>query len=54
MNELDDFLCEHQCDEEAYPWGDIAPFDWPEEDEYENDSFWSWIEDYNEEMRSKI
>lgn len=34
MDYLDDFVCEHQCDE-AYPWGDIAPFDWPEEDEFE-------------------
>lgn len=44
MDYLDDFVCERQSDE-AYPWGDIAPFDWPEEDEYENDSFWFWIDE---------
>lgn len=41
MNELDDFLCEIQCE-------DFSEL-------YNNDlDFWSWIEDYNEEMRSKI
>ena len=40
MNELDDFLCEIQCE-------DFSEL-------YNNLDFWSWIEDYNEEMRAKI
>lgn len=37
MDYLDDFVCEIQSDEY--------------EDEYKDDSFWSWIDEYNLEMR---
>ena len=45
-DDLDDFVTQRQSDE-AYPWGDRAPFDW-DEDDIDIDQLWA--EDVIEEL----
>ena len=43
MDYLDDFVCKRQSDE-AYPWGDIAPFDWLEDEFEPGRYYWDEME----------